>query len=121
MWILCIAYCEKELVSAQVLSIYRKKDKVEKSFNNLKERLSLRRTPSSSDESLSGKLFVQFLALILVSHIRKIMKERQLYGNFTYRNRAGHWGEITEKQGKILKAFDVDLPNEAWSRLLRSK
>lgn len=127
---------EKELDSAQVLSIYRKKDKVEKSFNNLKDRLSLRRTRCSSDDSLNGKIFVQFIALILVSYIKKMMKEKQLYNKltyeqlidevdvieyFTYRNHAGHWGEITEKQGKILKAFDAELPAEAWPKSLHSK
>lgn len=127
---------EKELDSAQVLSIYRKKDKVEKSFNNLKDRLSLRRTRCSSDASLSGKIFVQFIALILISYIKKMMKEKQLYGNFTYeqlidevdvieyftyRNHAGHWGEITEKQGKIFKALGVELPGEAWPKSLRKK
>ncbi len=125
---------EKELDSAQVLSIYRKKNKVGKSFNNLKDRLSLRRTRCSRDESLSGKIFIQYIALILVSRIRKIMKERQLYDNFTYqqlldeievieyftyRNRAGHWGVITEKQGNILKAFAVDLPADAWPKALQ--
>lgn len=125
---------EKELDSAQVLSIYRKKDTVEKSFNNLKDRLSLRRTRCSRDDSLNGKLFVQFTALILVSCIKKKMKEKQLYGKltydqlldevdvieyFTYRNHAGHWGEIPEKQGKILKAFDAELSAEAWPKSLR--
>jgi transposase len=122
---------EKLLDSMQVLSIYRKKDSVEKAFSNLKDRLSLRRTRCSRDDNFSGKVFVQFIALILSSHIKKVMREQKLfpsctYGQlideidvieyFTYRNRAGHWGEITEKQADLLRAFDVQLPNEAWPK-----
>jgi hypothetical protein len=120
----------------QVLSIYRKKDSVEKAFSNLKDRLSLRRTRCSRDENFSGKVFVQFIALILSSHIKKVMKEQMLfpsctYGQLideidvieyvTYRNRAGHWGEITEKQADVLRAFDVQLPNEAWPKKYQKK
>ena len=45
---------------SEVLSIYRNKDLIEKSFGNLKNRLSMRRTGVSSDENLEGKLFIQF-------------------------------------------------------------
>ena len=44
----------------EALEIYRSKDLIEKAFGNLKERLNMRRTSVSSDESLDGKLFVQF-------------------------------------------------------------
>ncbi len=46
------------------LEIYRNKDLVEKAFGNLKERLSFNRMAVSSDQSLDGKLFVEFIALI---------------------------------------------------------
>ena len=109
-------------------------DKVEKSFNNLKDRLSLRRTRCSSNDNFSGKVFIQFVALMLISHIRKIMSEKELYKTFSYRqaidevdvieyfeyrNRVGHWGEITEKQGGILQAFNVKLPMEAWPKSIQ--
>ncbi|MEX2013266.1 MAG: IS1634 family transposase, partial [Candidatus Levyibacteriota bacterium] len=47
----------------EALEIYRNKDLVEKAFGNLKERLNLRRLSVSSDASLDGKLFVEFIAL----------------------------------------------------------
>jgi len=65
------------------LTIYRNKDLVEKAFDNLKERLNLRRLAVSSEQSLSGKLFVQFIALIFLSRITKKMQESNLFKDFT--------------------------------------
>jgi CheY-like chemotaxis protein len=48
--------------SIESLEIYRNKDLVEKAFGNLKERLNFSRTAVSSDQSLDGKLFVEFVA-----------------------------------------------------------
>jgi hypothetical protein len=47
---------------------------VEKAFENLKDRLNLRRVAVSSEQSLDGKMFVQFLSLIFLSYITKKMK-----------------------------------------------
>jgi transposase len=55
---------------ATALGLYRNKDVVEKAFGNLKERLNLRRALVSSEQSLDGKLFVQFVALIYLSYTR---------------------------------------------------
>ena len=71
----------KEAVKA--LEIYRNKDLVEKAFDNLKERLNLRRLAVSSEQSLDGKLFVQFIALIFLSSITKRMQESNLFKNYT--------------------------------------
>jgi len=46
------------------LELYRNKNVVEKAFGNLKERLNMRRTLVSSEQSLDGKVFIQFVALI---------------------------------------------------------
>lgn len=71
----------KEPVRA--LEIYRNKDLVEKAFDNLKERLNLRRVAVSSEQSLDGKLFVQFIALIFLSYIAKKMQENNLFKHHT--------------------------------------
>jgi hypothetical protein len=67
----------------EALTIYRNKDLVEKAFDNLKERLNLRRLAVSSEQSLDGKLFVQFIALIFLSHITKKMQEGNLFKDYT--------------------------------------
>jgi len=71
----------KEPVKA--LEIYRNKDLVEKAFENLKERLNLRRLAVSSEQSLDGKLFVQFIALIYLSYITRRMQENNLFKSHT--------------------------------------
>ncbi len=71
----------KDAVTA--LEIYRNKDLVEKAFSNLKDRLNLRRLAVSSEKSLDGKLFVQFIALIFLSCITKKMQETKLFREYT--------------------------------------
>ena len=69
--------------AVEALEIYRNKDLVEKAFDNLKERLNLRRVAVSSEQSLDGKLFVQFIALIFLSYITKKMQENNLFKDHT--------------------------------------
>ena len=61
------------------LRLYRMRDVIEKAFWNIKERLNLRRTLTSSESSLEGKLFVEFVALIYLSYIKKKMEEAGLF------------------------------------------
>ena len=111
--------------SVQAIEIYRKKDVVEKAFDNLKDRLEMRRTEVHSDQTLAGKFFVQFLALIYVSYVHKCMRDNDLYKNYTmqslfdsldvierydYEGQRNHFSEITQKQQKIFACFGVSLP-----------
>jgi len=110
---------------AQAIEIYRKKDVVEKAFDNLKDRLEMKRTEVHSDQTLAGKFFVQFLALIYVSYIHKYMRDNDLYKNYTmqslfdlldvierydYEGQRNHFSEITQKQQDIFACFGVSLP-----------
>lgn len=65
------------------LELYRNKDVVEKAFGNLKERLNMRRALVSSEQSLDGKLSVQFVALIYLSYIKKQMQVKGLLKDYT--------------------------------------
>ena len=69
--------------AVQALEVYRNKDTVEKAFENLKDRLNLRRMAVSSEQSLEGRLFVQFIALIYLSYIIKKMQENNLFKDYT--------------------------------------
>ena len=110
----------------EALTLYRNKDLVEKAFGNLKERLSARRMLVSSEHALEGKLFVQFLALIYLSYIKKLMKEQSLFGTYTIQGvldqldciecfeRPGRdlrIGEITEKQRELFLKLGVTPPS----------
>jgi transposase len=108
------------------LELYRNKDLVEKAFGDLKERLNLRRTLVSSEQSLDGKLFVQFLALIYLAYLKKQIQVKNLGRHFTMLGlldtldviecfeRPGHKlriGEMLEKQRKIFIDLDVLPPS----------
>lgn len=107
------------------LELYRNKDVVEKAFGNLKERLNMRRTLVSSEQSLDGKLFVEFVALIYLSYIKKQMQDTDLFKNYTLQSALDKLdviecfeapgqklrvGELLEKQKEIYMALGVDPP-----------
>ena len=107
------------------LEIYRNKDLVEKAFGNLKERLNMRRTLVSSEQGLDGKLFVEFVALIYLSYIKKQMQETGLLKSYTLQGALDKLdiiecfeapgqklrvGELLEKQKDIYKCLGVTPP-----------
>lgn len=57
--------------AAEALSEYRDRCGVELSFDDLKNLLDLNRLRSHSDATIRGKIFVNFIALILLSSLRK--------------------------------------------------
>ena len=104
------------------LSLYRMRDVVEKAFWNVKERLNLKRTMTSSESSLDGKLFVEFVALIYLSYIQKKMEENGLFATYTLHElldeldviecfmepgKAPILGEVLKKQEQIYRDLDV--------------
>ena len=104
------------------LSLYRMRDVVEKAFWNVKERLNLKRTMTSSESSLEGKLFVEFVALIYLSYIQKKMEEKRLFATYTLHElldeldviecfmepgKAPIQGEVLKKQEQIYRDLDV--------------
>ena len=108
------------------LQLYRNKDMAEKAFSDLKERLNLKRTLVSSEKSLDGKLFVEFVALIFLSYLKKCMQETDLLKQysmqtmldkldvierFEYPGHAPRVGEVLEKQRQIYEKLDVKPPS----------
>lgn len=67
----------------EALRLYRNRDVVEKAFRNIKERLNGNRALVSSEKSLEGKLFVHFIALFLLSYIKKQMQDHELFAKYT--------------------------------------
>lgn len=91
------------------LELYKAKDIVEKAFGNLKERLNMRRLLVSSEKSLSGKLFVEFIALIYLSYINKQMREQGLYKKYTLQGVLDKLDviECFESPGKDLRIGEI--------------
>ncbi len=63
--------------SMELLDIYRQKDVVENCFDDLKNSLDMKRLRIHSSEAMNNKLFLQFLAVILVSRIRNVAKNHE--------------------------------------------
>jgi transposase len=110
----------------EALSLYRSKDIVEKAFGNLKERLNFRRMQVSSETSLNGKLFVEFVALIYLSFVKKRMQDAGLFESWTLQGlldeldtierfeAPGHGrilGEVTQKQTDLYRALGIEPPS----------
>ena len=67
----------------KAISINRDKDVVEKGFLRLKNSIDLGRLRVHGDNAAQGKLFVGFLASIIMSSINKVMSDKELYGKYT--------------------------------------
>lgn len=109
----------------EALKTYRNKDVVEKAFDNLKNGLDLKRLRVHLEGNMKGRLFIQFIALIFISYIHKVMSDKDLFKLGSASNLleeldllstvkfSGHYGqvtsELTKKQREILEAFGVDL------------
>ena len=111
----------------EALYIYRAKDLIEKAFGNLKERLNGRTTTVFSEENLDGKLFIQFVALMVMSQVQKVMTENGLFKKYTMQGlldeldiielfrqsgKRAYPGEITQKQIDIYRYFEVSAPKD---------
>ncbi len=80
----------------------------------------------SSEQSLDGKLFVELIALIYLSYIKKQMQEGDLFKKYTlqslldefdvfeYFEQKGkdrRWGEMTKKQTNLFSLMGLEPPS----------
>lgn len=109
----------------EILGIYRTKDVVEKSFDNLKNDLDMDRLRIHSDAAMEGRVFIGFISLIITSYIRNVMRQKNMYKSFTFNtlllelkkqkliefaNGKELLTELTAKQKTIYKAFSIPQP-----------
>jgi transposase len=109
----------------ETLQIYRDKDVVEKSFDDLKNHLDMKRLRMHSSTAVNGRLFVQFIALIYISALRKEMRASGLIKKYTVRELlqemetltkikySGKYGhiltELTKQQKEIFDCLNIEL------------
>ena len=107
------------------LQVYRDKDVVEKCFDDLKNQLDMKRLRMHSSATVDGRLFIQFIALIYMSALRKEMRRSGLIKRYTvrellqemetltkikYSGKHGHiLTEITKPQREILEGLSIAL------------
>ena len=104
------------------------KEIVEKAFSNIKDRLNMRRLLAKSEKNLDGKIFTEFVALILVSYLDHKMKETDLYKTYSMQqlldkldvlecfedeNHKLRIGELLNKQAEIYETLGVALPTSS--------
>lgn len=110
----------------EALQIYRDKDAVEKCFDDLKNHIDMKRLRMHTAKTVHGRLFVQFIALIYMSAVRKRLRETKLARQFTVRELLremdtitkvtysgkyrGIITELTKSQNKILDELKITLP-----------
>lgn len=71
--------------TAEILEIYRRRDVVEKCFDDLKNELDMRRLHVHSDEVAEGKAFVAFLALVVRSYMLNKLQGYMSAHKYTFR------------------------------------
>jgi transposase len=110
----------------RALHIYRAKDVVEKGFLRLKNSIDLGRLRVHSQNSMQNKVFIGFLSLIILSHIHKVMAEKDLYKDMTmkellmvlrklrvqYINGTRILFPVSKAQKNIFESFSIPLPEQ---------
>jgi len=114
-----------DLSAQQVLTYYRRKDGVEKLFDSLKHDIDGKRLRVHSRQSMEGLLFVDFISLIILSFVRKRLRECGLDKKLTVKQlfyelkklsvieideKTPIVSELTRKQKDIFEAFELPLP-----------
>ena len=114
-----------DLTIQKAHDIYRKKDVVEKAFYKYKNILGFQRLRVHSDRRMKNKLFIGFIAMIIVSYIHKVMKEKGLYKKMTMDKlfitlqklrktviKGYHiLSPITKEQREVFSAFSIPIPH----------
>lgn len=108
--------------SKEILNLYRRKDKVEKNFDNLKNYLDFKRLRTHNDNTTEGKLFVGFISLIIKSYmeyklkdyftennstVEKVLRELQKVKLIRINSGQSLMAPLTSKQKKIFQEFDI--------------
>ena len=98
--------------ASEAIHIYRSKDVVEKGFLRMKNCLDLGRLRVHSDSHMQNKLFVGFVALIIMAHIHNVMADNNMYEHMTLK-----------KLMKTLEhlGFNTSTTRKSFFRLLRRR
>ncbi len=108
----------------EAIHIYRSKDVVEKGFMRMKNCLDLGRLRVHSDTRMHNKIFIGFIALIIMAHINKVMTDNRIYERMSMMKMIKTMERLriqringnrilfptTAEQNDIFKAFNVPLP-----------
>ncbi len=112
---------DDKLKKTNVLEYYRNRDIIEKLFDIEKNELDGRRLKVHSQYNSDGRMFIQFIALILYNKISTVMKKNKLFERYSLKEMLAELSkircsdidgekiisEISKSQRKILSPFDL--------------
>ena len=116
---------DAELGRDEILSLYRRKDTLEKMFDIIKNELDCGRLKVSSREAVEGRVFLTYLSLIIYSALSQIMQEKDLYKTYTLsevfyelkklrvvtlNSGKSYLTEVSKKQRFLFEQFEVPVP-----------
>lgn len=80
-----IAETDFRKTSAEILNIYRTRDVIEKSFDELKNELDMKRLRCHSSDTANGKIFAAFISLIIRSYMLNALSQYMQSSGYTFR------------------------------------
>lgn len=94
----------------KALEVYRLKDAVEKNFDDMKNDLDMNRLRIHSAQAMDGRLFVQYVAEILLSRVRTVMKASGELKNHSMQEiidelKSVRQVTVTKKRSRIITAL----------------
>lgn len=89
---------DPDLSAEDALTIYRQKDVIEKSFDQLKNGMDYKRLRIHSQQAMDGKIFIAFIGLIIRSVMMKRLKEDESTSNFSMKKVIRELHKIEEVQ-----------------------
>ncbi|MHB8277245.1 MAG: IS1634 family transposase [Candidatus Humimicrobiaceae bacterium] len=122
-----ILITNKQIDPQHALSMYRRKDAVEKFFDNMKNDMDRKRLRIHNPGTFEGRLFVDFVALILYSHITKVSREEKIVKDYsvqeiiyelkkikliTLGEKKTIITEVSKKQRELFEKFDIESPHK---------
>ncbi len=120
-----ILISNKKMAPQYALSLYRRKDRVEKFFDSLKNEMNIKRLRASNPAALEGRLFLYFIALILYAHMAKVQSKEGITKDLSIQEIAYSLKkikliqlgekktvitEVSKKQRDLFKNFGIDTP-----------
>jgi len=122
-WVLWLS--NKMLDGKEVLRLYKRKDVVEKFFDNMKHDIERKRLRIHSQETFEGRLFLDFLALIIYSRISSVMRKEGINKDLTVQELMYEFKkiklirlgakktivtEVSKKQRELFQSFKINPP-----------
>ena len=107
-----------------LLKLYRRRDEVEKAFDDLKNGIDFKRFKTHTQQTTDGKAFVGFIALILRSYMLDLLQKDKATEAFTLKKALlelrklqyvvtnegeEHYAPVTKTQAVIARALGIDL------------